>query len=292
VKITETLRQKVIELDRRYRSSWDARSIAHTLGGISHASVNRILQDERGPRPKRAKRSHDRRTRFLRRDVMWSTDFVELWKGVWLIKTMDEMSRYRLGWTLVRVQSSAELLRHAQDIVRRMGRAPLVWKYDHGSPFTSRRFQEFLAEHKILPFPIPPRAPWANGRVERDHQEIQNWLIPLQGLELSGEQMENEVQEGMFQLNFIKPRWVLGYKTSAAVYFNTDGIEEMDREHLRLNLEDILCQLGWTGWRKNERLHRKAVRKLLQNWGLYEEWEEIPKGAETVNRSGNENVSI
>jgi len=59
----------VIELDERYRSSWDARSIAHVVG-IGHTTVAKILREKRGPRPRRRRLPHDRRTSFLRRDVM------------------------------------------------------------------------------------------------------------------------------------------------------------------------------------------------------------------------------
>ena len=147
----------------------------------------------------------------------------------------------------------------------------------------------FLEEHHILPFPIPPRAPWANGRVERDHQNIQNWLIPLEGENLSDVRLECEVDEGMFMLNFIKPWMVLDYKTPAQAYFHTAGVNEVDRERLALDVENEKVALGPTG---GERLHRKAVRQILQSWGLYQEWEEKPKGAPAVNISQQKIVSF
>jgi transposase InsO family protein len=192
------------------------------------------------------------------------------------------MSRFRLGWEVCLSQTAEAAARHVADILRRMGRAPLVWKFDHGSPFTSDLFQWYLDEYEIVPYPTPPRAPWANGRVERDHQEIQNWLIPLENKLLTDGEMERDVDEGMFILNFIKPRMVLDYKTSADVYFHADGAEPVDREWLALDIEDYKGLLGPNG---GERLHRRAVRNALMSWGLYEEWREGEKVARFVNTS-------
>jgi len=290
MRIAEAVRQKVIEIDRRYRSSWDTRSIAFAVG-ISATSVAKILKAERGPRPKPGKRSHERRTRFLLRDVMWSSDYKNLLGGRKLLKTMDEMSRYRVGWEVRRTESAEAVVAHAEDLIRRMGRSPLAWKYDHGSPFTSDLFQDFLARHRIIPYPIPPRAPWANGRNERDNQEIANWLLALEGKELDDAELERDVDEGMLMLNYVKPRAVLGFRRSAEVYFGAEGVEGIDREHVAMNLLDIECQMG-AAHQYDERIHRRAVRKLMQEWKLYEEWEVARKGVGSVNRTGGSDVAI
>jgi len=247
--------------------------------------VAKIVREERGPRPRKSERPHNGRTHINYRDVMWSSDFLELPGGGKLLKTLDEMSRYKLGWDIVASESAEALVEHAEAVVESMGCAPLVWKYDNGSAFKSKVFQEFLKEHSIIPYPIPPRAPWVNGRTERDNQEIENWLLPLEGREISREELRREINEGMLMLNYVKPRSILGFRKSAEVYFNDDGVADMDREWLALNLEDIKCQLGWNGWTENWRIHRKAVRQLLIKWTLLEEWEEIPVDARIVNRS-------
>lgn len=281
MRITEEIRRRVIELDRRYRSSWDVRSIAHVMG-IGHQSVADILRAARGPRPKPAKRSHDRRTRFLFRDVMWSSDFMKLPDGRELIKTMDEMSRFRLGWDADKAETAEVAVRHAEGIIERMGRAPLIWKYDHGSPFTSGLFQDFLARHKILPYPIPPRSPWVNGRNERDNQEIQNWLIPVDFEKLTTQEIDRDIDEGMLMLNYVKPRAVLGFKKSADVYFNTPGFEDIVRDELLWKVQELEA-LGLRGTK--EATWRNAIRLALQYLELYEEWKEVPRWVKSVNRS-------
>lgn len=284
----EEVKQKVIELDKRYRSSWDVRSIAYTVGA-SHGTVAKILREERGPRPQHLTPSHDRRTQFFLRDVMWSSDFMECPDKRELLKTLDETSRYRLGWNLANTPTAKGVVQHGEEIIDRLGRVPIVWKYDHGSAFTGKQFQDFLNYWEIFPFPIPPRAPWAQERIERDNKEIQNWLIPLENKQLANQHWEKEIDDGMFMLNFIKPRSVLNYKTSAYVYFNTEGVEEFDREWLRLDLKDIKCQLiHYSG----ERLQRKAIRILLQKWGLYYEYLEVTRGAKSVNTSDSSDVSF
>lgn len=287
MKIGEEIRRRVVELDRRYRSSWDVRAIAYVVG-ISHTAVAAILRQARGPRPKKAKRPHDRRTCFLHRDVMWSSDFMKLPDGRELIKTMDEMSRYRLGWEAERTETAALAVRHGEGIIARMGRSPLVWKYDHGSPFTSDAFQDFLARHKILPYPIPVRSPWVNGRNERDNQEVQNWLIPVDAARLTAEELDRDIDEGMLMLNYVKPRAVLGFKKSAGVYFNALGIEEIVRDEFLWKVEEFKTQIGMMN---TERTHRKAVCLAMEYWELYKEWKELPRWVKNVNTSWPSNVS-
>ena len=272
MRLAPELAEKVLELDRRYRSSWDVRSIAHMVG-ISHTTAAKILREHRGARPRPARASHERRTRFLRRDVMWSSDFTELPDKRKLLRTMDERSRFRLGWDIASSETAEAVVRHAEDLIARMGRAPLIWKFDHGSAFMSAAFQELLARHRIVPYAIPPRSPWANGRTERDNREIKNWLIPAAKAGLAGAALENDADEGMWMLNYEKPRAVLGFRTSASVYFHTDGISEEDRTRFRALLP--------TQYRSEGEL-RKEVRRLLQEAGFYEEW--IVGSAASVNR--------
>lgn len=265
--------QAVLEVDRRYRSSWDARAIAHVTK-VGKTSVAKILSAARGPRPKVKRKAHGLRTRFLARDVMWSSDYVEQPDGRKLLKTLDEASRYRLGWDAASGETAASVVVHARQIIERMGRVPLVWKYDHGPAFTSKAFQALLAEHGIAGYPIPPRAPWANGRTERDHQEIRNWLAPMTGL--TGEALDRDIDEGMLTLNFVKPRAVLGYKTSAKVYFEDRGVEQSKQIEFR---EQLRRRLAGS---QDERLRRTEIRAILAELGLYEEWLQAGKGREVL----------
>ena len=304
-RISDEVRRKVVELDRRYRSAWDARAIAHVVG-ISAATVANILRELRGPRPKRKKQPHTRRTRFTRRDVMWSSDFTKLGCGWMLLTTMDEMSGYVLGWDLVRSEQALAVERHARSIIERMGRAPLVWKYDHGSAFTSDIFQGVLEAHRIVPYPIAPRSPWVNGRKERDHQIVHTWLIPLEGRkDVSEEELDREVDEEMLMRNFVMPRACLGFRKSAEVHFSEEAKLEAAEEvrgWLAQGIRDEKGRLGASDpeqvyeiKKSGESLHRNAVRATLQKLGLYEEWDTAPKGppeAEIVNRSEPSNVSF
>lgn len=282
-RIPVEVRAKVIELDRSYRSTWDTRAIA-SAAGISPSSVAKILAEVRGPRPKKKDVPHVGRTRFLGREVMWSSDYTSVPGGRKLLKTLDEMSRHRPGWDIC-LETAEAAVKHGESLIKYMGRAPLVWKYDHGSPFISGLFQEFLRRHRIIGYPTQARAPWTNGRTERDNREIKNWLIPVKD-DVSDAELEKEVNEGMLMLNNIKPRAVLGFKTSADVYFHSQGVEHLDREGVTKQLEEIKRGLAPL---KGERLHRRAVRELLKKLGLYEEWE-VKREVESVNRIAEPNA--
>lgn len=298
MKVTPEMLERVLELDKRYRSTWDAHAIAHVVK-LSPTTVAKILREHRGPRPKRVEPRHTRRTRFARRDVMWSSDFTHIGWGWLLLRTLDEHSGYILGWDLVKSENSIAVLEHAQSIVESMGRGPLVWKYDHGSAFTSDVFQCFMEGEGIVPYPIAPRAPWTNGRTEREHQEIQNWLLPLAGQELGKAELERDIADGMLARNFVKPRACLGFRKSAEVYFCKDAELNLDEELRGWLAQEIINAKGELGAadpeevyeikRKEERRHRKAVKVALNKLGLYEEWDtaaqDRPSEAVSVNRT-------
>lgn len=284
-RVTEAVRAKILEIDRGNRSTWDTRSIASVVG-VSHGSVAKVLAEVRGPRPTRKAPPHTGRTKVLARDVFWSSDFTEVPGKRKLLKTLDEHSRYRPGWDIC-PETAEAVVEHAEGLVSCMGRAPLVWKYDHGSAFTSEKFQAFLKRHGIIGYPTQRRAPWTNGRTERDNREIKNWLIPVAD-GVSDSELEREVREGMLMLNNLKPRAVLGYRTSATIYHKCNGIGHLNRQEVLKMLEEAKRGLAPL---KGERLHRKAVREMLKRLGLYEEWEAGEK-AESVNRIGQENVSV
>lgn len=225
-----------------------------------------VLREERGPRPLRARPSHERRTRFLRCDVMWSSDFFEA-AGRCLIKTLDEKALFKPGCERAPSESGAAAVAHARGILERMRRVPLIWKYDHGSAFTGRLFQDLLAEHRIVPYPTRCRAPWTNGRTEREHREVLAWLREAE--RLSDERFDADLDEGLLTLNFVKPRAVLGFRRSAEVYFRDPGLAGIDRERFIAELDEEKRRLGGRG----ERVHRLAVRNLLTRWKLYEEWD-------------------
>lgn len=272
----------MIDIDRRYRSTWDARTIAHVVG-IGKTTVAKILREARGPRPTRARVPHVRRTHFTRRDVMYSSEYIDL-GGRKLLKTLDEASGYKLGWDMAGEETAESLVSHARGIIERMGRKPLIWKFDHGAAGKSAVFKRFLAENGIVAYPTAPRAPWTNGRTERDNKEVRNWLIPMEG-RLEGQELERDIDEGMLMLNYVKPRAVLEYRSSASTYFSMPGIEELDRRRFAAELVELKNQFGES--RNSERVHRRAVRTLMQKWGLYEEWER----SENVKRLGAGYVS-
>jgi len=284
-RVTEAVRAKILKIDRENRSTWDTRSIASVVG-VSHSSVAKVLAEIRGPRPKRKAPPHTGRTKVLARDVFWSSDFTEVPGKRKLLKTLDEHSRYKPGWDIC-PETAESVVGHAEELVKCLGRAPLVWKYDHGAAFTSGKFQAFLSRHGIIGYPTQRRAPWTNGRTERDNREIKNWLIPVAD-EVPDSELDREVHEGMLMLNNLKPRAVLGYKTSVSVYQKCNGVEHLDRQEVSRKLEEIKRSLAPL---KGERLHRKAVRELLKRLGLYEEWD-VNGTAKSVNRIDQTNISI
>ncbi len=277
MRIDEKVIEKVKEIDTHTRSTWDTRAIGYVTG-ISHGSVAKILREYRGPRPGRAKPAHDGRTRFLFRDVMWSSDCTETDSGRVLLRTTDEKSDFTLGYNVVRSENAEEITEHAENIIARFGRAPLVWKYDNGSAFKSKMFENLLDRYGIIPYPIHRRSPWTNGRTECGHKDVHRWVALAEKAGLTEESFMKDLDEGMLMLNYEKPRAVLGYKTAARTYFEDRGVTEEDRVNLWKEVERI--QVNFVEYN-----HRRVVRIAMQNLGLYEEWILGKKETESVNRS-------
>lgn len=269
--------ENVKKIDSCYRSTWDTRAISHVTG-ISHGSIAKILNEYRGSRPERNKPSHDRRTKFLFRDVMWSSDCTETDSGKLLLRTIDEKTGFTLGYDIVRSENAEEITKHAENVIARFDRAPLVWKYDNGPAFKSKMFGNLLVQHEIIPYSIHRRAPWTNGRTECSHKDVHRWLIPAEAKGLTGNEFMKDLNEGILMLNYLKPRAVLGYETAAKAYFNDKGVTEYYRTKLWKEVEDI--QKNFVQYN-----HRKVVRVAMQKVGLYEEWIVNKKEAESVNRS-------
>lgn len=286
MRIKSAIVDRVREMDEQYRYTWDTRAIAHVTG-ISHGSVAKILNKYRLPKQKKMELSHNRRTKIKRSDVMWSSDFTEIADGKKLLKTIDEKSDYRVGWEVSESEDMDTLLRHAEEIISRTGRRPLVWKYDNGPCFKSVGFKQFLKRHDIVPYPIQGRAPWTNGRSERDHREIQNWLAFVDVGNLNDEGLKKDINEGMHMLNHIKPRAVLEYKTSAEVYYEDEGVAGIDR---KLFMEEVARNRAKEV--NSNHSYRRAVRTTLQNMGLYEEWLNNKFENRCVNRSRSNYVAF
>ena len=275
--ISQNIVENVKKIDGDCRTTWDTRAIAYVTG-ISHGSVAKILREHRGARPERNNPSHDRRTRFLLRDVMWSSDCTETDSGKLILKTLDEKTGFTLGYDVVRSENAEDITGHAENIIARFGRAPLVWKYDNGPGFKSRMFGNTLARHGVIPYPIHRRSPWTNGRTECSHKDVHRWLIPAEEAGLTGNEFMRDLNEGMVMLNYLKPRAVLGFKTAAREYFDDKGVTEYDRARLWKEVEKIHGYFVKYN-------HRRVVRIAMQRLGLYEEWILGNKEAKSVNRS-------
>jgi IS30 family transposase len=217
---------------------------------------------------------------------MWSVDFMELDDKRLLIKTLDEHSTYRTGCDRVDSETAACAVAHMKKAIETMGEKPLLLKIDHGSAFMSGAFMDFLEEQGILPYPTKPRAPWTNGRTERDNQEIHNWLIPVVERRLPNEILDLDLQDGLIHLNHIKPRAILNFRTASEAYFNGPSVPNETRQEFLQEASQHKHLLRETG---GEKIWRNKIRQLLMKWKLYEEWD-ITEGP-TVNRSESLNVA-
>jgi hypothetical protein len=162
--------------------------------------------------------------------VAFSLDFIDVRAGGRILRMKEEKSRADLH-----SEHRAQWL--AKDVTQwtgyrfREGDAPYVVKFDWGSEFRSHEFQFMLKENKVIALPSPPWYPQANGKLERANRDIQQWLAPLANEDLSPAEILAEVDRAVEDLNHIRPREILGYRTPFEV-FSTSPRLGLDRDAL------------------------------------------------------------
>lgn len=232
-RVPDYLRQKVLEIYCRYRGTWDSKTISICLKGmISPWTVRAIIREvsQNSVRKEKAVSFDEiaspeaRNDRVDRPNEIWAFDWTEIklpdGGKIYLAVLMDEASRFRVGWRFLERVTTENLIGFLEDALARYSVRPSIIRTDNAPQFKSPVWKIFLESQRIKPVFIPPYSPQSQGRIERGMRETKSWLrvFTLKTIQ----DLEKALDEGMFMLNFLKPKEVLGGRTPAQNYFVED----------------------------------------------------------------------
>lgn len=231
-KVDERLKLKAVEIYLRYKGTWSPETIALALGRrLSAWSIRKAIEPYRNSANRRAAgRIKEEKTAepFRFPNLVWTTDWTEYKlkkEKVYIWVLMDEAARFHLSWEILdQVPTSRALTAALESALSRYEKAPLVLKSDRASVFRCEEWREALSRRGMTPKYSRPHCPQDQGSIERAIREVKTWI--LANAPGTRQELEACLREGMWMINFLKPKTVLGGKTPASVYFARTPIKE------------------------------------------------------------------
>ena len=215
------------ELSSRQLSAW----ITDNEGfAVSESTVYRILRREglvkrQETQLTAAKEYH---TKTTRPHQMWATDAsyfrVVGWGYYYLVTTMDDYSRFILGWKLQKDMSANSLIEVVQEAVDATGMTDVPVENrtrllsDNGAGYVSRTFRDYLRLVGIKHILAAPFHPQTNGKVERYQQSLKREVNQLP-YELPS-QLERAIADFVDYYNYRRYHKALGDVTPADVLYD------------------------------------------------------------------------
>ena len=250
--VLEAMRQVIREKQVQKRNTWGVEVLYEEFEGVIPKSVIAGTIEEERRRKNREKRESATRYEISAPDAVWSEDFIDVKPKGRVLRMQDECSRFVFG-TEHRVSwAETEVARFVSAAMERYGR-PLFFKHDLGTEFTSGTFQALLRGSRVVSFPNPPRYPKYNGKHERTNASVRFWLARVDRDLPTVEEVLEEMKGALLDLNFDRPKEVLGGRTPEQVY-HQEPRAKIDREVL------------YSEW--NELYRKLATKQLPWNQGF------------------------
>lgn len=217
------LKTKAVEIYLRYKGTWCAEIIFMALKGmLSVGTIRKIIAPHRRIMDfivNRSRRESCVLKTAILPNIVWSVDWTEFkirGKKFFILLFMDEASRFYLGWYIFTSRPTGnEVTDCLRDILVRYEARPFLLKSDRAKVFSCAQWLGLLMRNGITPHKIRPHCPQDQGVIERGMREVKTWL---KANNLTSEALPACLDEGMFMLNFLKPKMVLNAATPAAVY--------------------------------------------------------------------------
>lgn len=223
IRVDPKLKAKAIEIYLRYKGTWCAETISMALKGmLSAVTIRKIIAPHRSvvntPITREKPESCVLKTAELP-NVVWSVDWTEYkirGKKFFILFFLDEASRFYLGWYIFTASPTGnDVTECLRDILARYEARPFIIKSDRAKVFSCAQWLGLLMRNGITSHKIRPHCPQDQGVIERGMREIKTWL---RANNPGSEELALCLDEGMFMLNFLKPKIVLSAATPASVY--------------------------------------------------------------------------
>ncbi len=227
-RVDPALAAKAIRIHRRYHGTWSGETISLALRGrISPWSVRKAVRSLEPNVNVGNSRVSTPVSHSARRFPLWATDWTEFKiarSKFFILLLMDEASRFWLGHEiLAHCPNSFDVARLLAQAFDRYSSRPLAVKSDRAQVFKSSPWLEELRKQKVLPRLSRPHCPTDQAVIERGIREVKQWLRVL--APENPEALRSALDEGIFMLNFLKPKVVLNGQTPAAAYFTPQKLQ-------------------------------------------------------------------
>jgi transposase InsO family protein len=240
--VLEAMRQIIREKQALKRNTWGVEVLYEEFDGVIPKSVIAGTIEEERRRKDRAERESATRYEISAPDAVWSEDFIDVKPKGRVLRVQDECSRFVFGTEHRDSWREAEVARFVAAAMERYGK-PLFFKHDLGTEFTSGTFQALLRGSKVIAFPNPPRYPKYNGKHERTNAAVRFWLARVDRDLPTVEDVLEEMKGALLDLNFDRPKEVLGGRTPEEVY-RIQLRAMVDREVLYSEWDDLYRKLA------------------------------------------------
>ncbi len=236
------------------------------LGQWSPSTIARAIEDLKPP-PKPAKPL--KRYEIAAPNVMWSEDgasFKDHTGKRELVVAQDECSRLKVGYALAAGPATGADVRAVLETAIEEHGAPLILKRDGGSIFDEQSVMDLIEEHDITVVTSPPHYPRYNGKKERSFRDVRGFE---RSLRRSEPRLAERIDRTMRDLNYERPRPVLGGRTAMETY--DDSIIELpDRRRFKQEVEQRQRELETVAASRHDKdaARRRAVEDVLSRYGL------------------------
>jgi transposase InsO family protein len=221
--VLQAMRMEIRTLHQVKRRTYGTETIYDLFEGIIPKHVIRETIHEERAKKNRDEKLSAIRYEFVAPQVAWSADFIYVEPAGRALRVQDEASRCVLGFELKEAWTDIDVTRFVNDAIKLCG-APLFFKHDLGSEFTSGVFQAMLRANRVISLPNPPYYPKANGKHERTNQAVRQWLLPLYAKFPSKEDVISEMRLALLDHNQDRKKEILGNRTPQEVYMNAKRV--------------------------------------------------------------------
>ena len=238
------------------------------LGSFSPQTVSAAISDLK---PTPTVKPKPLRLELTKPGVMWAEDgasFRERGNKRELLVVQDECSRFKPAHRLVNGPATGSDVLAVLKEAKMQSELPLVLKRDGGSIFDEKEVMNFLNKNDVVVITSPPYYPQYNGKKERSFRDIRSYE---KALRQSGGtcSLEKRIDESIYDLNYQRPRPVLGGRTSYEVE-TTSRQPLPSRREFRKRVEKRERTLINQAASRHERddARRKAVQDVLSWYGF------------------------
>ena len=212
-KITPKIENKIIKIRRK--TGWGENKIETHLQGISHTSINKVLNKFKLCKDTKLKKRRLKWIRWQRKhpNSLWQIDHSDQKiEGKWCLSILDDCSRYSLALVPLNSVTTFVVTKVLDDLIKIHG-APREILTDNGSAYGLRsihsKFDRWCKRRGIKHIRSSVHSPQTTGKVERLFQTLKEEM----------KFCNNDPELFRMRYNHFRPHQSLNKKSPSEIYF-------------------------------------------------------------------------